>query len=131
MLHHSCTKADDIHGLLVFLDSDPWADRPVLNHCILQPYAQRKPEALRRMRGLLSKFMWRNSKAGVEDEIDIPPCYEHEVRLSLPVVERTVYDDRLAQCQREIKMMKNLRGREGKVRSVGESGEYSVWGGGR
>ena len=78
------------------------------------------------MRGLLSKFMWRNSKAGVEDEIDIPPCYEHEVRLSLPVVERTVYDDRLAQCQREIKMMKNLRGREGKVRSV--AGENIVFG---
>ena len=62
----------DIHGLMVFLDSDPFADRRALIQCLTGPYEGRKPGSFFDMAGFLSRFMWRHSKAHVEDQIRLP-----------------------------------------------------------
>ena len=64
---------EDLHGLLVFLDNDPFASLPVLKRELLDPFLARTEEGLAKMRGFLPTLMWRHSKKHVQDELDLPP----------------------------------------------------------
>ena len=69
-------RLEDIHGLLVFLDQDPFADQSPLQSAVLTPYSNDHAGSEGRLSGLLSHIMWRHSKRHVEDEIDVPPVFE-------------------------------------------------------
>ena len=63
-------KVDDIHGLLCFLDHDPFADKSCLTKLLLKPYQNRDPRALKQFQGLMAssccdaaKRMWRKRSA--------------------------------------------------------------------
>ena len=43
-------KVDDIHGLLCFLDHDPFADLATLKKVLLKSYNERSPRALLQFR---------------------------------------------------------------------------------
>jgi len=60
----------DLHGLLVFLDHDPFADQTILNKAVVKPFFDGEDGYLR---GFLPRFLWRHSKKDVAQELDIPP----------------------------------------------------------
>eukprot|EP01043_Picozoa_sp_COSAG02_P075033 COSAG02_NODE_15285_length_1185_cov_1.419890_1_plen_381_part_10 len=99
-------KTDDIHGLLCFLDHDPFADKQTLDKVLLKPYSQQNPRALLQMRGLMARFMWRRSKAHVEDEINLPPCFEKVSVVTLGQIERTLYNTLHAELKAQLRSIK-------------------------
>eukprot|EP01043_Picozoa_sp_COSAG02_P028592 COSAG02_NODE_1741_length_11107_cov_3.665425_2_plen_1021_part_00 len=99
-------KTDDIHGLLCFLDHDPFADKQTLDKVLLKPYSQQNPRALLQMRGLMARFMWRRSKAHVEDEINLPPCFDKVSVVRLGQIERTLYDTLHAELKAQLRSIK-------------------------
>ena len=83
----------DVHGLLVFLDHDPFADDVVLRSELIKPYEARKAGVLDKMRGLLARFMLHRSKLSVQPQIYVPEIIEEEVRVTLTPTERVMYDE--------------------------------------
>ena len=59
-------KTDDIHGLLCFLDHDPFADKQTLDKVLLRPYKNQDSRALLQFRGLMAKFV--STQANVLDQ---------------------------------------------------------------
>lgn len=82
---------NDIHGLLTFLDSDPFASRDVIRHSIMEPFESRVPSGIQRLRGLLSKFLWRHNKGHVKHEYELPECTEERIELDFVQAERLFY----------------------------------------
>ena len=99
-------KTDDIHGLLCFLDHDPFADRQTLDKVLLKPYSQQNPRALMQMRGLMARFMWRRSKVHVEDEINLPPCFDKVSVVKFGPIERTLYNTLHAELKSQLRAIK-------------------------
>ena len=103
-------KVDDIHGLLCFLDHDPFADKQTLSKVLLTPYSNQCPRALMQLRGLLAKFMLRRSKAHVEAEINLPPCFEKTTVVKLGSIERTLYDSLHSELKKSLRNIQRARG---------------------
>ena len=83
----------DIHGLLVFLDHDPFADDVVLRSEVVRPYEARQVGSFERLSGLLSRFMLHRTKATVQAQISMPGHSEELVQVALSASERGVYDE--------------------------------------
>lgn len=82
---------NDIHGLLAFLDSDPFASKEVIRDAVMEPFLKRLPSGIQRMRGLLPKFLWRHAKKHVKHEFELPDCTEERIELDFVQAEKLFY----------------------------------------
>ena len=62
------------------------------------------------LRGLLAKFMLRRSKAHVEAEINLPPCFEKTTVVKLGSIERTLYESLHAELKKGLRNIQRARG---------------------
>ncbi|KAJ3337048.1 hypothetical protein HDU93_001723 [Gonapodya sp. JEL0774] len=101
----------DLHGLAVFLDHDPFANGPILNHSVINPWLKRLggSKALR-LPGYLRKFMWRHSKEDVAHEMEIPPMSHHELRMTFSKTEALWYQRLLADAKGYLKTIFQAKG---------------------
>ena len=74
----------DLHGLLVFLDNDPFADKAALRSVLLEPYMAREQAGLRRLTAFLASIMWRSEMADVvaAGELILPGVVHRNVQVS-------------------------------------------------
>ena len=93
---------NDLHGLLVFLDHDPFASKSALDRVLLRPYLRRDPAAIVRMRAFVSSVVWRHSKKSVHTQFDLPPLEEQVLTAVLHTKERTLYDTTLKESHRKV-----------------------------
>lgn len=93
---------NDLHGLLVFLDHDPFASKSALDRVLLRPYLRRDPAAIVRMRAFVSSVVWRHSKKSVQTQFDLPPLEEQVLTAVLHTKERTLYDTTLKESHRKV-----------------------------
>jgi len=65
---------EDLHGLIAFLQLEPFNKKHVWRQCIQLPYE--RGEMKERIHAFLRTIMWRTSKSDVLDQTAIPPLYE-------------------------------------------------------
>ena len=97
-------SVNDLHGLLVFLQIDPyWAER-WWKLCIFEPFNKGITKPLL---DLLCKVLWRTCKRDVLDQIDIPDQKEETHWLGFSPVEEHYYRQQHIDVSRD--MMTSLR----------------------
>ncbi|KAB7507906.1 E3 ubiquitin-protein ligase SHPRH [Armadillidium nasatum] len=79
---------NDLQGLLMFLGVDPYYDHHWWNRCLYVPYCHEEKEPLH---NVIAKYMWRNSKLDVINELDVPPQTEELHWLDFTPVEDHFY----------------------------------------
>lgn len=89
----------DLHGLLVFLDHDPFADHNSLQRCVVKPYEMGE---VFQMRGLLPKFLWRHEKKDVAHELEIPQQKNNTITIELSEDDRKDYHQAWQRGQRQV-----------------------------
>lgn len=85
------SRVSDLHGLLTFLAFVPFARQSLLQATILDPFLQRQPVGLSRMRGIMQSIMWRHRKDHVASEIHLPALTVEDVWVELSDIERSIY----------------------------------------
>jgi len=108
------TGLDDIHGLLVFLDHDPFADGAALNALVTKPYEARDPVALEELQGLLKRFMLRRTKKheSVAAQLVLPPVEDTTIFLKLTPMEKAAYQWSYGKVQQELRDQLNTARRK-------------------
>ena len=92
----------DLHGLLVFLDHDPFASESILRLQVLQPFNMQSQHGKRRMRGFLASIMWRHAKKHVQDQLNLPKLSKETCIIELGGMERTFYNALHRRTQNQI-----------------------------
>ena len=80
---------DSLCSLLSFLQAKPFSNKYWWKELLRNQYVAGNPE---RLHDLLKLIMWRNSKAAVNDQIDIPIQDKVEYWLSFSAIEKHLYD---------------------------------------
>ena len=89
----------DLYGLILFLGLLPYSNRAFWRRVMAAPYEASHPLARSRMHALISRIMWRNTKASVVNQLDLPPTTTTVVRVKLTPIERYLYDKRRDECR--------------------------------
>ena len=100
---------DDLWGLFSFLQIQPFCTAFWWKHLLRDPYIAKHPQ---RLHDVLKIVMWRNSKADIEDQLDIPEQNDIEYPLDFSVIEKHFYETQERKCERLL--------------SQASSGEYSM-----
>ena len=104
-------SVNDLHGLLVFLQIDPyWAER-WWKLCIFEPFCHGTTDPLLQ---LLCRVLWRTCKRDVLDQIDIPDQREETHWLGFSPVEEHYYRQQHIEISRD--MITSLRRFESSVK---------------
>ena len=82
---------DDLHGLFAFLDHDPLSNKRYWKTLLADPFLSKDPIGAYRLRGLLSRIMWRHTKEHVQDELQLPSHSVVELGLEMKGLELTLY----------------------------------------
>ena len=124
----------DLQGLMAFLQLRPWSEASWWNHAVEMhlkpPAAAPAPattadeEAAERSRrvafraaearllSLLHCVMWRNSKASVLTQLDLPPQTEQVHRLTFSSIEAHFYSKQARECNASAQRALSLRARQ-------------------
>ena len=90
---------DDLYGLLLFLQLQPYCDRAYWRHCLALPYQRGDARAREKLHRIVARVMWRNSKQSVSQQLALPGLTSRTHRLHFTPVERYYYNRREAECQ--------------------------------
>ena len=139
----------DLHGLMAFLQLPPWNMTSWWSHAIEMPltahaaegvaaesartraeraYASRRAEE--RLLSLLHAVMWRNSKAMVIAQLDLPPQSEMTHALTFSSIERHFYDKQARECaasaQRALSLRRQQQEQDGAAVSAFRAGQTAA-----
>lgn len=90
---------EDLYGLLLFLGVMPYSNRVAWKRLLAVPYDVGHPHALARMHALVSRLMWRNTKASVAAQLNLPPTTYYVTRVTFTPIEQYYYSKRRDECR--------------------------------
>ena len=90
---------DDLYGLLLFLQAQPYSERRYWDQFLSLPYQLHEPLARKKLHAITRRLMWRNTKESVQDELALPQLLSHLHSVSFTPVEAYYYTRREEECQ--------------------------------
>jgi len=100
----------DLYGLVVFLGVDPYSQLFWFNRLVWYPFTLGREGP---MVSLFSKLMWRNSKADVADELQLPSQTEEIHWLYFSAVEAYFYRRQQQTCTSDLAKVRRAQADSG------------------
>jgi SNF2 family DNA or RNA helicase len=96
---------NDLLGIILFLDIQPYSDRKLWRTAVLEPALEGNKAAIKLLRSLLTRIMWRSEKADV-NEVDMPGLEEFVHKVQFTEVETYMYRRRWTYCESKLQELK-------------------------